>query len=77
MNSLTEQRIFDCINFDKKKNPEGLNDLVKIDIIKVLNNYFEIEEENTLIKTEVCSDGSYSIKLVSKAKSVKTLNFLK
>lgn len=77
MAKIAEQRIFDCLNLDKKKNPEGLNDLIKADFLKTINNYFEVEKNNLVIKTEVLDDGFYSIKMVARANSCKPLNFLK
>ncbi len=77
MSKIAEQRIFDCLNIDKKKCPEGAKELLKVDILKTLNNYFQVDDNNIVIKTEVNQDGTYSIKMVAKAKSVKTLNFLR
>ncbi len=77
MQSNREQRIFECLNFDKKKNPEGLNELLKSDLLKTLNNYFEVNENNFVIKIDVLDDGTYSLKAVAKADSIKPLNFLR
>lgn len=77
MGKIAEQRILDCLNIDKKKCPNGARELLKTDVLKTINNYFEVDEDNIVIKTEVNQDGSYSIKMVAKAKSVKTLNFLR
>ena len=76
MQILKEKRILDCLNIDRKKRPEGLNDLIKADILKTINNYFEVNENDTLIKIDVLENGKYSLKMVAKAKSLKPLNFL-
>ncbi len=77
MDKIIEDRILSCLNVDKKKTPSGVSELVKADIINVLKSYFDINESDTLIKIDSCVDGSYSIKMVSKANFIKPINILR
>ena len=77
MDKVIESRIMSCLNVDKKKSPSGVSELVKADIINVLKNYFDVNETDTLIKIEACTDGGYSIKMVSKASFIKPINILR
>lgn len=77
MDKIIENRILSCLNADKKKTPNGVSELVKADIINVLKSYFDISIADTLVKIDPCDDGSYSIKMVSKANFIKPINILR
>ena len=57
-------RVNNILMADKKRTTDiYLNEVIKCDILNVLNNYFEIKEHNCTLSVDTLSDGNIYINM--------------
>lgn len=67
-------RVKNVLLSDKYTNPERLNEVIKSDIVSVLQNYMEISGEDVKLNFTLTDDGSYQLRLSASCRRLKLLN---
>ncbi|MBQ8761862.1 MAG: cell division topological specificity factor MinE [Clostridia bacterium] len=61
---------------DKHFNPIRLNEIVKSEIFKVMQNYMEIDSDDIITKIDIDVNGSYVLKCKVRSNRLKVLGII-
>lgn len=66
-----EDRLKSMIITDKQNTPQKINKVLKSEIVFVLNNYFDITNDDTYIDIQIDEFGKYNILINAEARGMK------
>ena len=71
MQLICEDRLKNVLIRDKNENPKHIMNVLKSDMLQVLNNYMDIKSENLDIEIVVLENGAYKLLMEGYSNRIK------
>lgn len=71
-----ESRLKNIMLMDKQEVPQRIVRVVKVELLYVLRNYFDVSSENMSVDISLNATGQYVLSMIMESDSIKVVNTL-